>query len=599
MTFSGCGNSDWMVGVEGCDAQLGSWSPGRSDSLVAEPWVRSHDTGEPHRRSSPGGGDQWSMRSGRPSSFVGGRSREFDDSCWNADDRPSWSTIFGTQISSSASSSCSWRNPSKCMGSSWPIRFGGIVLEENSNVEVMSSISEGKIAPLLGSRCAWAIESQNAGGRRCRGPSVEIVWHGASDVVASPTRDGDRRTWWVGSKGFRRRIRRRLLWVPHNSRSSPLCSARWSLRDSVSHLWWPKHTANVVQDWIVVADRAVCGRSGRLRSRATATEKTLARVCREAGAMWRQVARDEHHRPSFRWKGNWSSCFRVASEPRRPTRSGHNDAMRADFIWRSHTQRCYRQRCNPSQSTAWQGNKVLGALARKQMSTDCCGHRNWRAVERRGVAVCGTVGTRQVQGGSPSFATVRVLGVAPSVVSYDFDFVRTSVCLFSRVLSGGEFAGDWWWDPRFRWSLRRDVSPSLLRSVFEGEVLSCDFIRVKKKKNPLKNVNNIRVEINLRKMNSTSQVSRTFFRRSWQSITWQKILSIKWEMYEEKFHVKKVFDDSSVIRWNQANKLEFGSATELLVTKRAKNQSFYPLCDWLFDKMTWRIVIDSRRWSSW
>ena len=30
--------------------------------------------------------------------------------------------------------------------------------------------------------------------------------------------------------------------------------------------------------------RAACGRSGRLRSRATATEKTLARVCREAGA---------------------------------------------------------------------------------------------------------------------------------------------------------------------------------------------------------------------------------------------------------------------------------------------------------------------------
>ena len=32
--------------------------------------------------------------------------------------------------------------------------------------------------------------------------------------------------------------------------------------------------------------------------------------------------------------------------------------------------------------------------------------------------------------------------LAPSMVSYDFDLVRTSVCLFSRVLSGGEFAGD-------------------------------------------------------------------------------------------------------------------------------------------------------------
>ena len=76
--------------------------------------------------------------------------RQFDDSCWKTDDRPSWSTIFGTQISSPVSSSCSWRNPSKCMGSSRPVRFGGIVLEENSNAEEMSSFSEGKIAPLLG-----------------------------------------------------------------------------------------------------------------------------------------------------------------------------------------------------------------------------------------------------------------------------------------------------------------------------------------------------------------------------------------------------------------------------------------------------------------
>ena len=68
----------------------------------------------------------------------------------------------------------------------------------------------------------------------------------------------------------------------------------------------------------------------------------------------------------------------------------------------------------------------------------------WRSRREvlRGVAVCGTDGARQVQGGSPSLATIRVLGVAPSMVSYDFDLVRTSVCLFSRVLSGGEFARD-------------------------------------------------------------------------------------------------------------------------------------------------------------
>ena len=55
--------------------------------------------------------------------------------------------------------------------------------------------------------------------------------------------------------------------------------------------------------------------------------------------------------------------------------------------------------------------------------------------------VMGIEGARQVQGGSPSLATIRVLGVAP-MVSYDFDLVRTRVCLFSRVLSGGVFAGD-------------------------------------------------------------------------------------------------------------------------------------------------------------
>ena len=40
------------------------------------------------------------------------------------------------------------------VGSSRPIRFGGIVLEENSNAYEVSSFFKGKIAPLLDSRIA-------------------------------------------------------------------------------------------------------------------------------------------------------------------------------------------------------------------------------------------------------------------------------------------------------------------------------------------------------------------------------------------------------------------------------------------------------------
>ena len=80
----------------------------------------------------------------------------FDDSCWKTDDSPPSrsrsTTIFSTQISSPASSGSSWRNPSECLGRSRSIQLGGVVLEKNSNVEEVSTLCEGEMAPQLGER---------------------------------------------------------------------------------------------------------------------------------------------------------------------------------------------------------------------------------------------------------------------------------------------------------------------------------------------------------------------------------------------------------------------------------------------------------------
>ena len=76
--------------------------------------------------------------------------------------------------------------------------------------------------------------------------------------------------------------------------------------------------------------RGACPRSGRLRSRALPTERTMARVCREAGAIVRcncrlhdmNVAVD--HRPAcHRGGGVWPSFA-----PWSPTRCGHHSPIR-------------------------------------------------------------------------------------------------------------------------------------------------------------------------------------------------------------------------------------------------------------------------------
>ena len=59
---------------------------------------------------------------------------------------------------------------------------------------------------------------------------------------------------------------------------------------------WQRLLASVERAWTVWGHRAACPCSGRLRSRALAPERTIARVCREAGATVRcnaQTSRDE------------------------------------------------------------------------------------------------------------------------------------------------------------------------------------------------------------------------------------------------------------------------------------------------------------------
>ena len=97
-------------------------------------------------------------------------SREFDDPRWKTDDHPPWTIIFGIEISSPASSSCS-----KCTGSSRPIQYGGTVLEKNSNAEEMSSLFEGKIAP------SWAV-------------ALRERFRAETQADADGEGDGDRRT---------------------------------------------------------------------------------------------------------------------------------------------------------------------------------------------------------------------------------------------------------------------------------------------------------------------------------------------------------------------------------------------------------------------
>ena len=45
-----------------------------------------------------------------------------------------------------------------------------------------------------------------------------------------------------------------------------------------------------MQLWGFVGHRGACPRSGRLKSRVTAPERTLARLCREAGAHPREIS---------------------------------------------------------------------------------------------------------------------------------------------------------------------------------------------------------------------------------------------------------------------------------------------------------------------
>ena len=84
-----------------------------------------------------------------------------------------------------------------------------------------------------------------------------------------------------------------VAWVSHCgrvSREAPLVPDVGSLRGCACPFQSPRQGACVGLPWIV-ADNTVQPRSGLLRSRALPTERTLARVCREAGATVRLNAK--------------------------------------------------------------------------------------------------------------------------------------------------------------------------------------------------------------------------------------------------------------------------------------------------------------------
>ena len=132
--------------------------------------------------------------------------------------------------------------------------------------------------------------------------------------------------------------------------------------------------------WTVGKGRAACSQSGRLHTRAVAPEKTLARVCREAGAIVRTNVKNRDMNIAVR--ADDERCIEVVAV--RPP-SVPCAQLAVDI-----TLRCaFTSRGEPRERPSRQSSEVRGVARWGSLSARCGCAGDWRTVEHRSTGVRG------------------------------------------------------------------------------------------------------------------------------------------------------------------------------------------------------------------
>ena len=185
---------------------------------------------------------------------------------------------------------------------------------------------------------------------------------------------------------------------------------------------------------------AACPRTGRLKKRATPTERMLARICREAGARVRYNAllRDMNvHVPA-----NDERRIEVLAQDLpmlrwRSTRGGHHTEERVGMFWRTTTsrRRCGWGRVVSSQEREGDHLSRIGDI--RALQARGRGDRDGRKVERGGCPVCVAAGAGQGTRSSPVLDSAGGPRLGTPLDTHAEHSVRVVFC---RVIGGTNVA---------------------------------------------------------------------------------------------------------------------------------------------------------------
>ena len=169
--------------------------------------------------------------------------------------------------------------------------------------------------------------------------------------------------------------------------------------------------------------RAACPRSGRLRTRAVGPERTLARVCREAGATVRinTKLRDMNVAISASDTREIEVRQRLANASRSAIGSRHHHEKCPHSQRVSVPQRSSHRRCGVAQSQIGQGKEVSRALGRRTMPPGGCGCGSRRPMEH---GVCGFCDSSRGVQVPRSTSTVEGFGLLCLAAKMDEDVVH-------------------------------------------------------------------------------------------------------------------------------------------------------------------------------